>query len=44
MTKGQMIKALKEKGIRRGDKYGACVQLEHLRTYQVINLYVEHCK
>lgn len=43
MTKGKMIKALKEKGIRKGDKNGATVSLEHLKTYQIINLYCEYC-
>ena len=44
LTKGFMVKALKEKGIRRGDKNGALVQLEHLKMHQVINLYYQHCK
>ena len=43
LTKGKMVKALKEIGIRKGDKNGALVQLEHLKTYQVINLYYQHC-
>lgn len=43
MTKGKMISALKAKGIRTGDKNGAMVSLEHLKTFQVINLYYEHC-
>ena len=43
MTKGKMISALKAKGIRAGDKNGAMVSLEHLKTFQVINLYYEHC-
>lgn len=42
-TKGKMIKALKEKGIRSGDKNGAMVSLEHLKTYQIINLYYTYC-
>lgn len=40
--KGKMIKALKAKGIRRGDKNGSIVSLEHLKTYEVIKLYAEH--
>jgi hypothetical protein len=44
LTKGFMVKALKEKGIRKGDKDGATVSLEHLKTYQVINLYYQYCK
>lgn len=44
LTKGKMTKALKEKGIRRGEKDGAIVPLEHLKTYQIINLYYTHCK
>ena len=43
LTKGKMVKTLKEKGIRKGDKDGAFVQLEHLKTHQVINLYYQHC-
>lgn len=45
LTKGKMIKELKEKaGIRKADKDGATVQLEHLKTHQVTNLYYQHCK
>ncbi len=43
MTKGKMIKQLKANGIRKGDKDGAMVSLEHLKTFQVINLYYTHC-
>lgn len=43
LTKGFMVKALKEKGIRKGDKDGATVSLEHLKTYQIINMYYEYC-
>lgn len=43
LTKGFMTKALKEKGVRRGDKDGARVSLEHLKTFEVIKLYYEHC-
>lgn len=42
MTKGKMIKALKAAGIRKGDKNGATVSLEHLRSYQVVNLYYRY--
>lgn len=43
MTKGFMTKELKKKGIRSGDKNGATVKLEHLKMYQIVNLYFEHC-
>ena len=39
MTKGKMIKALKEAGVRK--QPGTSKQLEHLKTYEVINLYYE---
>jgi hypothetical protein len=41
--KGKMIKELKAKGVRRGDKNGSIVSLEHLKSYEVIKLYAEHC-
>lgn len=45
LTKGKMIKQLKEKaGIRKGDKNGAMVGLSHLKSYQVAELYYQHCK
>ena len=44
LTKGSMIKALKQHGIRKGDKNGAEVSLEHLKTFQVIKLYYQYCK
>lgn len=44
LTKGTMIKALKAKGIRKGDKNGAAVTLEHLKTHQVIELYYTYCQ
>ena len=43
LTKGKMVKALKEKGIRSGDKNGSKVQLEHLKSYQVTELYYQYC-
>lgn len=43
LTKGKMISALKKAGIRSGDKDGAIVKLEHLKFYQVIELYYQHC-
>ena len=43
LTKGFMIKKLKEKGIRKGDKNGATVQLEHLKTFQITKMYYEYC-
>ena len=44
MTKGFMIKELKKKGIRKGEKNGGLVSLEHLKTYSVVELYNKHCK
>lgn len=45
LTKGKMIKELKEKAnIRKADKDGATVQLEHLKAYQVTSLYYQYCK
>lgn len=44
MTKGFMIKELKKNGVRYGDKDGALVKLEHLKTYQVVSLYYTYCK
>ena len=41
MTKGKMIKALKAKGVRKGDKDGAMVSLEHLKTFQIAKMYYE---
>ena len=43
-SKGQMIKALKAKGVRRGIKNGGAeVRLEHLKYPEIVNLYYEHC-
>ena len=42
LTKGQMIKALKAKGVRTGEKDGAIVKLEHLKTFAVTKLYYEY--
>ena len=44
MTKGKMIKQLKAKGVRYSEKDGAKVQLEHLKTFQIIDLYYTYCK
>ena len=41
--KGDMIKKLKQAGIRRGNKNGATVCLEQLKTADVIKLYHEKC-
>lgn len=41
MTKGEMCKVLKANGIRKGDKDGSFVSLEHLKTYQIIKMYAE---
>ena len=44
LTKGFMVRELKKAGIRKGDKNGAMVQLEHLKTYQIISMYYQYCK
>lgn len=44
LSKGKMISELKKNGIRTGDKNGAEVSLEHLKTFQVIKLYYQYCK
>ena len=44
LTKGKMITELKKIGIRSGDKNGAMVGLSHLKSYQVAELYYQHCK
>ena len=44
LSKGKMISELKKKGIRNGDKNGALVALEHLKTFQVTDLYYKYCK
>lgn len=42
MTKGQMIKDLKKAGVRKAVKEGVgLVKLEHLKFYQVCNLWTE---
>ena len=41
-TKGTMIKELKANGIRKADKDGATVGLEHLKYFQVVNLYYDN--
>ena len=43
LTKGKMIQALKKNGVRSGDKNGARVKLEHLKTPDIIKLYFTHC-
>lgn len=43
LTKGKMIKALKVIGVRKGEKDGAFVSLEHLKTSDVIKLYYDNC-
>ena len=43
LTKGKMIKQLKNCGIRKGEKDGAFVSLEHLKTCEVIKLYYDNC-
>jgi hypothetical protein len=44
LTKGKMIQQLKEKGIRTGDKNGAKVKLEHLKSFAITELYHQYCK
>lgn len=44
LTKGKMVKELKNAGIRFGDKNGAKVKLEHLKSYAITELYYRHCK
>ena len=41
ITKGKMIKALKAAGIRRGDKDGSSVGLEHLKTFAITTMYFD---
>jgi hypothetical protein len=43
ITKGKMIQELKKCGVRRGEKNGASVQLEHLKQFEIIKLYTEYC-
>ena len=43
LTKGYMIKQLKKVGVRKGEKNGAFVSLEHLKTTEVIKLYYDNC-
>lgn len=43
LTKGKMIQELKKVGIRKGDKEGSTVRLEHLKTPDVVNLYFQYC-
>ena len=43
LTKGFMTRELKKKGIRAGDKDGAMVALEHLKTFEIIKMYYEYC-
>ena len=44
LTKGKMITELKKAGVRSGDKNGAKVKLEHLKSYAVTELYYKYCK
>ena len=41
ITKGKMIKALKAAGVRRGDKDGSSVGLEHLKTFAITTMYFD---
>ena len=42
MTKGQLIKALHEKGIRYGERNGVMLKLGHLKWFELVKLYNEH--
>jgi hypothetical protein len=42
MTKGFMIRELKKKNVRTGDKNGSRVKLEHLKATEVTKLYFKH--
>ena len=44
LTKGKMITALKQSGIRYGDKNGSKVKLEHLKSFQITTMYYQYCK
>ena len=44
LTKGTMIKELKKVGIRKGEKQGYTVKLEHLKTPDVAKLHSKYCK
>ena len=41
-TKGTMVKELKAIGIRKAEKNGSEVGLEHLKYHQVVNLYYDN--
>lgn len=42
MTKGQMIKELKTKGIKKAVKRtGELVKLEHLKTFEIFKLHTD---
>ena len=43
LTKGKMVVELKKSGIRTGDKNGARVKLEHLKSYAITELYYQYC-
>lgn len=44
MFKGQMMKELKAKGIKVGDKNGATVKLEHLKTSDIVKMFYKYCR
>ena len=44
LTKGKMVRELKKNGIRTGDKNGAKVKLEHLKSFAITELYYQHCE
>lgn len=41
-TKGALIKELKKMGVRKGNKQGATVSLEHLKFADIVNLYFKN--
>lgn len=41
-SKGYLINQLKKNGIRKGDKFGATVSLEHLKYADVVNLWFKY--
>lgn len=43
-TKGTMTKDLKAAGVRKAEKHtGETVQLEHLKTYEIVELWYKYC-
>lgn len=42
-SKGYLINQLKKNGVRKGNKFGATVSLEHLKYADVVNLWFKYC-